>query len=209
MIGDSQEIEVKFYLTDPKGFVVRLAAAGGIMEHARCHETDLRFDNESGDLRVTGRVLRLRSDEKITLTYKEAGDISTGATSRREIEVEVNDYNVTREILEAIGYHPYMMYEKYRTTYNFNQCEVVLDEMPYGWFCEIEGQSPLLIQQTAELLGLNWKNRILDSYTFLFARCRDSLGLTFSDLSFLNYKGVSVTYRDLGVSPGDNQEKGK
>jgi adenylate cyclase, class 2 len=99
------------------------------------------------------------------------------------------------------------MYEKYRTTYDYNQCEVVLDEMPYGWFCEIEGQSPLSIQQTAEGLGLNWKNRILDSYTFLFAVCRDALGLTFSDLSFSNFKGASVTPRDLGVKPGDIQEK--
>jgi adenylate cyclase class 2 len=209
MIGDFQEIEVKFYLTDPTKFILRLKAVGATLKHEREHETDLRFDNSAGDLRITDRVLRLRSDEKITLTYKEAGDISTGATSRREIEVAVTDFNITRELLEAIGYHPYMMYEKYRTTYKLNQCEVVLDEMPYGWFCEIEGQSPLLIQQTAELLGLNWKYRILDSYTFLFARCRDTLGLTFSDLSFSNFKEVSVTPLDLGVSPGDVQDKSR
>ncbi len=207
MIGDSQEIEVKFYLTDLKGLADRLKAAGAILEHERVHETDLRFDNSAGDLQTSGRVLRLRSDDKITLTFKSAGDISTGATTRREIEVEVSDFLITRELLEALGYRAYLMYEKYRTTYALNQCEVVLDEMPYGWFCEIEGKTPTSIQHTAELLGLCWKNRILDSYTFLFARCRDVLGLAFSDLSFANFKGVSVTPRDLGVSPGDVQAK--
>lgn len=203
MIGDSQEIEVKFYLTDPEGFVVRLNAVGAIMKRKRCHETDLRFDNEAGDLRVSGQVLRLRKDKRVTLTYKGAGGVTTGVSSRREIEVNVSDFNITRELLKAIGYNPCLMYEKYRTAYDLNRCEIVLDEMPYGWFCEIEGDSPLAIQQTAELLTLNWETRILDSYSFLFARCRDALGLSFSDLSFPNFKDVSVTPRDLGVSPAD------
>jgi adenylate cyclase class 2 len=203
MICDSREIEVKFYLTDPEGFIVHLIAAGAILKHQRYHETDLRFDNVAGDLCVTGQVLRLRKDNEITLTYKGAGDVSTGVTSRREIEVIVSDFDIARELLEAIGYHPSLMYEKHRTVYNLNQCEVVLDEMPYGWFCEIEGDTPLMIQQTAELLALNWGTRILDSYTFIFARCRDALGLAFSDLSFQNFKDVSVTPHDLGVNPAD------
>lgn len=203
MVGDSQENEVKFYLTDPEGFIGRLNAAGARIKRPRCHETDLRFDNAAGDLRVTNQVLRLRKDNEVTLTYKGAGEISSGVSSRREIEVTVSDFNITRELLEAIGYEPCLMYEKYRTAYDLNQCEVVLDEMPYGWFCEIEGGSPLSIQQTAELLALNWETRIQDSYTFIFAQCREKLGLTFSDLSFSNFKDLAITPRDLGVNPAD------
>jgi len=32
-----------------------------------------------------------------------------------------------------------MMYEKYRTTFTIGSLEVVLDELPYGNFVEIEG----------------------------------------------------------------------
>ena len=203
MIGDSQEIEVKFYLTDPERFNRRLIEAGAILKRPRCHETDLRFDDATGNLRATGQVLRLRKDNLVTLTYKGAGEVMAGVLSRREIEVTVSDFDITRELLEAVGYRTCLMYEKYRTALDFNQCEVVLDEMPYGWFCEIEGPSPLSIKQAAELLALRWETRIQESYALMFVHCQDALGLTFSNLSFSNFRDVAVTPRDLGVSPAD------
>jgi len=42
-------------------------------------------------------------------------------------------------VFEALGYAVYMMYEKYRTTFRLDNLEVVLDELPYGNFVEIEG----------------------------------------------------------------------
>jgi adenylate cyclase class 2 len=207
MIGNPQENEVKFYLTNPEEFLQRLTAIGANLKHERCHETDLRFDDSAGNLRTANRVLRLRQDDRARITYKGPGEVLDGVASRREIEVTVSDFDTARELLEAIGYQPCLLYEKYRTTYAFTDCEIVLDEMPFGWFCEIEGLSPVSIQQVAKYLALNWENRILDSYALLFGRCRDALGLAFSDMTFFNFKGITVTPQDLGVKPGN--EKGR
>jgi adenylate cyclase class 2 len=80
---------------------------------------------------------------------------------------------------------------------------VTLDEMPYGFFVEIEGPDGTSIQDVAARLGLDWGKRILDSYTVLFERVRLALGLNFRDLSFANFKGITVSPQALGVSLAD------
>lgn len=203
LTATQKEIEVKFYLSHPERFADRLISAGASLKRPRCHETNLRFDNEAGNLRATRRVLRLRKDDRVTLTFKGAGETTDGVSTRQEIEVTVSDFEKTREILEAAGYQPCFSYEKYRTTYDMQLCEVVLDELPFGWFCEIEGPTPQSISQVAELLGLSWEARIVDSYAFIFSHCCETLKLTINDLTFSNFKDIVVTPGDLGVSPAD------
>ena len=71
--------------------------------------------------------------------------------------------------------------------------------MPYGNFAEVEGPDGASIRQTAEVLGLDWERRILDSYLMLFDRLRERLGLTFRDLSFANFEELTVTGEMLGL----------
>jgi adenylate cyclase class 2 len=96
-----------------------------------------------------------------------------------------------------------MMYEKYRTTFLLGELEIVLDEMPYGDFVEIEGPDGESIQKVAEGLGLDWEKRILLSYTVLFDHARQALGFEFRDLSFDNFKGLDVSIDALGVMVAD------
>jgi adenylate cyclase class 2 len=96
-----------------------------------------------------------------------------------------------------------MMYEKYRTTYQLKNVEVALDEMPTGDFLEIEGPDSESIHNAAQQLELNWETRILDSYTVLFARTRAQMGFDFRDLSFENFKGISITPQVMGIMIAD------
>jgi adenylate cyclase class 2 len=198
-----EEIEVKFYLTRSDEFTLRLIADGATLKAARVFERDLRFDDINGSLQAADRVLRLRMDRQSSLTYKSPGRLKSGASARQEYEVKVSDFTTTRLLLEALGYHTYLIYEKYRTTYDFMKCEVVLDEMPFGWFCEIEGDSPAKIKQVAEALGLRWETRIVESYVSLFQRCKLTLGLDFGDLTFDNFKNITPSPQDFGVFPAD------
>ena len=91
------------------------------------------------------------------------------------------------------------MYEKYRTTYALDDVLVVLDEMPFGNFAEIEGPAGESIHSAATKLGLDWEARILESYVFLFERLRQKRGWEFRDLSFANFAGKIVSPEDLGV----------
>ena len=203
MSSKDTELEVKFYLTRPKELEEKLIALGAQLKDPRVHEINLRFDTPDLSLLNTGRLLRLRTDSRARVTYKGLGSIEGGARLRKELEFTVSNFDTTREVFEALGYEVYMMYEKYRTTFTLGDLEVVLDELPYGDFVEIEGPDGESIQQAARQIGLNWDARILESYTVLFENVRMRLGFDFRDLSFENFKGLSVTPEVLGVMVAD------
>jgi adenylate cyclase class 2 len=198
MSKSDQELEVKFYLPDLPALRARLEAVGAQLVQPRVHETNLRFDTPSGDLTRGYRVLRLRQDTEARLTYKGPGELVDGVRSRQELEFTVSDFGTARHFLEALGYEVSVMYEKYRATYALRGVLVTLDEMPYGYFAEIEGPDGASIRKTAEVLGLDWEARILDSYIMLFDRLRERLGLSFRDLSFANFEKLTVTGEMLG-----------
>jgi adenylate cyclase class 2 len=202
MSGSDQELEVKFYLSRRKEMEARLNSLGQVSA-PRVHEVNLRLDTADLSLLSTGRLLRLRQDARARITYKGMGSEEGGARLRQELEFTVSDFDTALALFEALGYQVYLMYEKYRTTYQLGNVEVALDEMPTGDFLEIEGPDGESIHSTAMQLGLDWEARILDSYTGLFARTRAQLGFEFRDLSFDNFKGMTVTPQVMGVIIAD------
>lgn len=201
MSASGQELEVKFYLLDLPALEERLRAAGANLVQPRVHEVNLRFDTPQEDLSRSYRVLRLRQDTEARLTYKGPGVEQDGIRLRQELEFAVSDFSTAQAFLEALGYRVIWMYEKYRTTYALGEVLVVLDELPYGNFIEIEGPDGASIQKAAGRLGVDWQKRILESYAFLFERLRQAQALPFRDLSFANFAGRSVSAADLGIAP--------
>ncbi len=118
------------------------------------NEWNLRFDTLNNGLSATGQVLRLRKDERSRLTYKSEASLNDDVTDRQELEVEVSDFDTTRKILEVLGFSVFVMYEKFRTTWHWLDCEVTLDEMPYGFFCEVEGHDPSQDQECGGKAGI-------------------------------------------------------
>jgi adenylate cyclase, class 2 len=199
----AQEIEAKFYVSRPEELQYRLEALGAKLSEPRILESNIRFDTPKGELKKAGRVLRLRQDSRARLTYKDADSPQGGALSRREIEFSVSDYDAAREFLEALGYVVVLTYEKNRTTYKLDDAEIMLDEMPYGNFVEIEGEAGEL-RPIADKLGLKWDASIQQSYSQLFDRLRARRGLEFRDLTFDNFRDIQVSAADLGVKPADS-----
>jgi adenylate cyclase class 2 len=166
-------------------------------------ETNLRFDLPDGSLRAAGRVLRLRRDTEARLTYKGPGQNDRGILDRQEIEFVADDFEKARHFLEALGYRQSVVYEKYRTTYEMENVAVMLDELPYGKFVEIEGETTEQIQAAAQKLHLDESAAIHDSYTGLFENIRKTLNLPFQDLTFENFKDIQTTSGQLGVRAAD------
>jgi len=110
----------------------------------RILEKNIRFDLPDASLRAKGYVLRLRYDTEARLTCKSASENERGVLSRREIEFVVEDFEKAKQFLEALGYQKLVYYEKYRTTYKLNETLVMLDELPYGYFVEVEGETVLV-----------------------------------------------------------------
>jgi adenylate cyclase, class 2 len=199
-----QEIEVKFYLNNFASLRARLEEMGAVLVQPRTYEVNLRFDTPSGDLSRTYRVLRLRQDRDARLTYKGPGELSEGARVREEIEFIVSDFPAAQAFLEALGYQVSMAYEKYRTVYDLDRVHVTLDEMPYGFFSELEGETPQDIITLGERLGLNWERRVLDSYSMLFDRFKQNQNLTFRDLTFENFNGMDISPEMLSIQAADS-----
>ncbi len=201
--GD-REIEVKFYLANPRAFLARLEAAGAECIQERLFEVNLRFDTPDGGLSQTHRVLRLRQDKCARLTYKGAAAVGGAVSDRQEIEFEVGDFSAAWRLLEALGYQVFVRYEKWRATYRLNSVEIVVDEMPFGNFCEIEGPDEASIRQAAAGLGLDWSARIVASYLALFDLLRLKRQLKVKELTFEDLAPLTITADDLGVRPADH-----
>ena len=200
---NDQELEVKFFVADLAAVEARLQALEARLLQPRVHEVNLRFDTPDGELSRQFRVLRLRQDEAARLTYKGPSEYQEGVRLRQEIEFTVGDFGAAQRFLEALGYRVALMYEKYRTTYELEGVHVTLDKMPYGTFIEIEGPDPASIRHVNEQLGLDWDHRVPESYTMLFERLRDTLDLSFTDLSFANFSGLDISPEDLGIRLAD------
>jgi len=203
MSKHNQETEAKFYVAHLDRLAARLEGLHARLVQTRVLETNLRFDLPDNSLTSTGRVLRLRHDTQARLTYKGAGQNKAGILDRQEIEFVVEDDQKALQFLEALGYRKSMYYEKYRTTYTFDEALIMLDEMPYGSFLEIEGETVEQIQALAAKLHLDWSAAIPSSYTTLFEGLRKRLGYSFQDISFENFRDIQVTPADLNVRPAD------
>ena len=200
MANQGQETEAKFYVLNLAEIEIRVQDLGARLIQSRVLEMNTRFDLPDASLRSESRVLRLRRDTEARLTYKSASTNKQGALSRTEIEFIVEDFETAKQFLEALGYRSIFYYEKYRTTYELNGVLIMLDELPYGNFVEIEGETIEAIQRTSDTLKLNWNAAIGTSYFALFGRARKILNLSFQDLSFKNFAGLPVTAAHLGVS---------
>lgn len=203
MNSNDQELEVKFMVMDLKALELKLKSLGASLVAPRTIETNLRFDYANGSLSKNGKVLRLRHDAHNMMTFKGPSSDQQGVTSRQEIEFKVSNFAAARRLLEALGFQVTVAYEKYRSTYALEGIEVMLDEMPYGNFCEIEGTDPAQIQALADRLGLRWSARSMASYMLLFENVKKLRRLAFRDLYFGNFKGLVISPDDLGLKPAD------
>jgi adenylate cyclase, class 2 len=100
-------------------------------------------------------VLRLRkmSDSSI-LTYKERLPSSSSIKHQREDETAVADREAMENILDALGFTTVLVYEKRRATWRVGKTEVAVDELPFGFFAEIEGEENA-IRDVEKLLNLS------------------------------------------------------
>ena len=198
-----QEREVKFYVRDLDALANRLQATGADLVRERVFERNLRMDTQDGQFERAQRVLRIRQDDRVRVTYKDDSRLEDGVLTRTEIEITTDSLPATRKLFEALGYQVTVIYEKYRRTYHLGDVEVVLDELPFGNFVEIEAPSNTLIEGVAQMVGLDWAARINLSYMGLFAAWKQNTGLAFKDLTFEAFIGQAVTAADLGVRPAD------
>ena len=181
------EIEVKFQVIDTERLRQRITDLGA-KSLGRSFEHNIRFDSAARELRARAHLLRLRQDREAKLTFKSLpAERNEQFKVFRELEVTVSDFEAMRKIIHALGFGREQIYEKWRETFILKDLEICMDRLPFGNFLEIEG-APEAIIRTAGLLGLDWKKRILTNYLGIFERLKQHYQLTFSDVTFANFK---------------------
>ena len=190
---DHDEIEVKYYLDHPGTVRDRIMELGGV-SRGRVFETNIRYEDEGKTLIRNKQLLRLRYDGKTTLTFKTRSPLTIEEGEfkvRRELEVEINDFDTMHAILGLMGFRKEQIYEKWRETLIIDDTCFCLDCMPYGDFLEIEGGKDA-IEHYSNKIGFSKRDRILDNYLALFERVKKKFGLSFSDVTFDNFKHLDI-----------------
>jgi adenylate cyclase class 2 len=166
-----REIEIKFPVESEEKLVARLLALGA-QKMSEGLEHNIVFDN--GDIRKRGILLRLRKTPsgKNVLTIKTT--IRKGEFKEAdETEIEVSDFAKAKEILAALGYEIWWIYEKEKTRYVLGGTAIDIDRLPFGKFMEIEG-SETGIRSAIAKLGLDPKKGIKETYLELYQKyCKD------------------------------------
>jgi adenylate cyclase class 2 len=133
------EIEKKYQLTAEQyeKAALKFNEVGAIFSHEDFEINELYA---GGTLEGKEAVLRIRKiGEKTLLTYKERVENSAAIKQQIEYETEVCDRMALEKIIESLGFQKAIVYEKRRRTWRLNEVEIVLDELPFGLFMEIEG----------------------------------------------------------------------
>ncbi len=164
------EIELKFEINKDNidSFSKKLQQLGFALER-RVKEISVMYDNPSQIMQITDGRIRLRQSGKdAILTYKKP-------LSRRKIkkeieyEVKVSDFKTTEKILEMMEFTKTTSYERYRTYFNKNDIEVMIDEFPYGVFIEIEGDEKNIIKISTNL-DFEMKDNLTDSCDTIYTK---------------------------------------
>ena len=166
------EIEIKLPVPDLAGLRQKLRSRQAREITSPHHESNDVYDEADGNLRKSGRLLRLRRTEHgATLTYKGPARFEEGARTREERETAVSDPNEMERILQALGFERRFRYEKRREEWSLDDCVIALDETPIGTFAEIEGD-PADIRRALQHLDLDASETLPYSYAELYARRR-------------------------------------
>ena len=137
------EVEVKAHVESFENVESKLKEIGAVKRNTE-HQLDTYFNNPSyRDFEQTDEALRIRnttidSENHLILTYKGA-KMDEISKTRKEIEVNIEDYEQMSLILENLGFKPAADVEKERTEYLYKDFIISLDNvLKVGKFVEIE-----------------------------------------------------------------------
>jgi adenylate cyclase class 2 len=177
------EREIKLRFDDAETARAAIVQAGATPVRGRRLQEDCLLDTSDEDLRRQCCVLRVRIESgRSLLTFKGPVQPSTMKV-REELETVVGDGSLLVRVLEALGFHVWFRYQKYREEFALDDVIVALDETPVGTFVEIEG-GDRGIAGTAEALGRGPGDYLIDSYRRLYMIDCEARGVPIGDMLF-------------------------
>jgi len=163
------EIEKKYRLTKRRrvGVERSLREVGASSKPVEFEENTLY---RGGRIELGSCALRLRRvGARAILTFKQRLPSKSSIKHQQEDETEVANAAATHAILTALGFRPRLVYEKRRTRWQLGRAEIVIDELPFGLFMEIEAAEKEIARVEAKL-GIEDLPAVMETYPALTAR---------------------------------------
>lgn len=184
------EIEAKMRLTDATQLRARLRTIDAD-PGPRIEEVNHFFDTPGQTLRRTDQGLRIRLERhsdrplpQIIITHK-GPRTSSDLKIRPETQLHVADMDDAAQLLGALGYVRVLSFEKRRTRWMLDGCNIELDELPrLGCFIEIEGPDESRVLAVRQKLGLSDEPLIVESYAEMVDQHLSSTNVTEKHLAF-------------------------
>ena len=136
--------------------------------------SELEFEENTlyrgGKLDFGGCALRLRRvGDRAILTFKQRIPTTSAIKHQREEESVVTDADAVSAILISLGFQPALVYEKRRARWKIGKAVVVIDELPFGLFMEIEASEKEILR-VEKMLGAETLPAVMETYPALTAR---------------------------------------
>jgi len=195
-----QEIEAKFQVADFEAVRRRLSELGAVCLGSDL-QTDTYYDTPDRNLLDQDKGLRIRCMSSLTsqadnadqspdrdgrplLTYKGPADSHAEAKIRQELQTRVDSHEAMDGILTALGLKTSLVIQKKRTSHQFGDSLVELDELPViGRFVEIEAPSPERIEEIRRELGIA-SEPCKDHYISLVTKACRRVGSDCTEVTF-------------------------
>lgn len=177
------EKEVKFKVAEPEVLLRKLKERRAIFL-GKAFQHTIRLDDHDSSLGKRHVALRVRSGFNNVVTVKRNVEVADGAIAHREeYEASVEDIEIFRKMFNVLGFDWERVMDKYRLDFSFHDTVVSVDELFFGIFVEVEGEDDK-IREASELLGLDIKEGIADSYWKVFDRYKEESGSEGEDIKF-------------------------
>jgi adenylate cyclase class 2 len=163
------EIEKKYRLTKQqrRSIEKKLRELGVVPREVEFEENIVY---RGGRLDLGGCALRLRRvDDRATLTFKQRFPSKSPIKHQQEEETTVANPDAAHAIISALGFRVGLIYEKRRVHWDIGKASLVIDELPFGLFMEIEA-SEREIKRVEKLLAAETLPPVMETYPSLTVR---------------------------------------
>jgi len=187
-----EEFEIKFLEVNVPELEKKLLSIGA-KKVGEYDYTRVIIDYSDFSLHENHGWIRLRTDGKeTTLTYKQAimgesGDQFLGHIGMKEIEIGVEDYMKTLQLLKAIGLIVKMESKNRRIRYEKEDIVFDIDLWPQiPTYLEIESNSYEKVKNAAQELGFNPDDGIIGTAGTVYKK----YGINIDDYSSITFEGM-------------------
>ncbi len=192
------EKEVKFKIKNVKKLIEQVKALGATYRNTE-HQKTIRFDDKNKSLENRGIFIRVRSgkDNTLTMKIKNKELMKENLFVREELETIVEDINIVSSIIKTLGFSEEFIMEKYRMNWTYQDATISIDEMPFGFFVEIESSNVETINAIVDKLELKVDDRFVVTYWDLFDEFKKANNINETNIVFT--KGYSPVLEKLNL----------